>query len=331
MPRRRETWLSTQAEAPPAKTWVTAHLRLAQIQLLLGDLAKAQVNYTAALNLAKAWEAAKPANLLRRQELASVFSGMADLEIRLGQVHESVANYRAALGVLRPLDAGAPEGTRETVGICYNSLGVALTGVGPLAAALDAYRSATKVREGLVEQYPSNVRYQRRLEVTYINIGLVLGSEEGLGDPATAAVYLTKGREIAERLANLDSSNKQARDDLAGVYQNIGRVRSGLNPAAAVDWFLRSVAITHELLDISPVSVDHRWSLGILERQVAEALGRTNRIPGGSFACTCIQRRPYQFDSVSAAQERFFAGLDEVVLRPCRSSASRARRRRGIA
>ena len=34
---------------------LTAHLGLAQIQLLLGDLAKAQVNYTAALNLAKAW------------------------------------------------------------------------------------------------------------------------------------------------------------------------------------------------------------------------------------------------------------------------------------
>jgi len=259
---------------------LTAHLRLAQIQLLLGDLAKAQVNYMAALNLAKAWEAAKPTDPLRRQELASVFSGIADLEIRLGQLHESVANYRAALGVLEPIDAGAPEGTRETVGVCYNSLGVALTGVGPLAAALDAYRSAAKIREGLVEQYPSNVRYQRRLEVTYINIGLVLGSEVGLGDPATAAVYLTKGREIAERLANLDSGNRQARDDLAGVYQNIGRVQSGLNPAAAVDWFLRSIAITRELLEISPVSVDHRWSLGVLERQVAEALGRTNRIPG---------------------------------------------------
>ena len=259
---------------------LTAHLGLAQIQLLLGDLAKAQVNYTAALNLAKAWEAAKPTDPLRRQELASVFSGVADLEIRLGQVHESVANYRAALAVLEPIDAGAPERIRETAGVCYRNLGVALTGVGPLAAALDAYRSAAKIREGLVEQYPSNVRYQRRLEVTYVDIGLVLGSEGGMGDPAPAAVYMTKAREIAERLANLDSTNKQARDDLAGVYQNIGRVQSRSNPAAAVDWFLRSAAITRELLEISPVSVDHRRSLGVLEWQVAEVLGRTNRIPG---------------------------------------------------
>ena len=124
------------------------------------------------------------------------------------------------------------------------------------------------------------MRYQRRLDVTYINIGKVLGSEVGLGGPATAAIYLTKGREIAERLANLDSSNKQAKDDLAGVYENIGRVQSRLNPAAAVDWFLRSIAITRELLEVSPVSVDYRSWLGTREREVAEALGRTNRIPG---------------------------------------------------
>jgi tetratricopeptide (TPR) repeat protein len=259
---------------------LTAHFDLAQIQLLHGDLAKAQVNYTAALNLAKAWEAAKPTDPRRRQDLASVFSGMADLNIRQGQVHESVANYRAALGVLEPIDAGSPERIRETAGVCYRNLGVALTDMGPLADALDAYRSAAKIREGLVEQYPSNVRYQRRLEVTYVDIGLVLGSEGGLGDPATAAVYMTKAREIAERLAKLDSSNNQAKEDLAGVYQNIGQVQSGLNPAAAVDWFLRSVAITRELLRISPVSVDYRVSLGIQEREVAEALGRTNRIPG---------------------------------------------------
>jgi serine/threonine protein kinase/tetratricopeptide (TPR) repeat protein len=259
---------------------LTAHFNLAQIQLLLGDLAKAQVNYTAALNLAKAWEAVKPTAPQRRQVLAATFSGVADLEIRQGQVRESAANYRAALGVLEPIDAGASELTRDTAGRCYNSLGVALAEVGPLAAALDAYRSAAKIREGLVEQYPSNVLYQRRLEVTYINIGLVLGSEDGLGDPATAAVYVTKGREIAERLANLDSSNKQARDDLAGVYENIGRVQSRLNPAAAVDWFLRSIAITRELLEISPVSVDYREWLGIREWEVAETLGRTNRIQG---------------------------------------------------
>jgi hypothetical protein len=61
---------------------------------------------------------------------------------------------------------------------------------------------------------------------------------------------------------------------------NIGLVQSRLNPAAAVIWFLRSVAITRELLDISPVSVDYREWLGIREWEVAEALGRTNRIPG---------------------------------------------------
>ncbi len=259
---------------------IRANHTLAQMQYLRGDLAKAQVSFTAALNLAKAWEAAKPTDPQRRQVLATAFAGLASLETYQGQARESVANLRAALGVLEPMNAGASVLTRETAGTCYQNLGVALAEVGPRPAALDAYRSAAKIRESLVEQYPSNLLYQRRLEVSYISIGRILGSDGGLGDPATAAVYLTKGREIAERLANLDSSNKQARDDLAGVYQNIGQVQIRVNPAAAVDWFLRSIAITRELLDISPQSVDYREWLGIRERQVAEALGRTNRIQG---------------------------------------------------
>jgi tRNA A-37 threonylcarbamoyl transferase component Bud32/tetratricopeptide (TPR) repeat protein len=190
---------------------IRGYLTLAQMQQLLGDLAKAQVSYTAALNLAKAWEAAKPTDPQRRQVLANAFQGLANLEIYQGPVRESIANFRAALGVLEPIDAGASQQTRETAGVCYQNLGVALAVVGPRPAALDAYRSAAKIRESLVEQYPSNLLYQRRLEVSYISIGRILGSEGGLGDPATAAVYLTKGREIAERLANLDSGNKQAR------------------------------------------------------------------------------------------------------------------------
>jgi tetratricopeptide (TPR) repeat protein len=252
------------------------------MQYLRGDLAKAQVNYTAALNLAKAWEAAKPTDPLRRQFLAIAFSGIADLEVRLGQVHEPVANYRGALAVLEPIDAGSPERTKYTVGGLYNSLGGALTQTGPLPAALDAYRSAAKIRAGLVEQYPSDLGHQRRLMITNMNIAKVLGGTQhaSLGDPATAALYLTKARETAERLVNLDSSNTQAKDDLAGLYQDIGEVQSRLHPAAAVDWFLRSVAITRELLDISPQSVDYRWWLGTREWLLAETLGRINRLPG---------------------------------------------------
>jgi tetratricopeptide (TPR) repeat protein len=207
---------------------------------------------------------------------------VADLEVRLGQLHEAVANYRAALAVLEPIDAGSPERTKYTVGTIYNSMGGALTQTGPLPAALDPYRSAEKVRAGLVEQYPSDLNHQRRLMITNMNIAKVLGGTQhaSLGDPATAAVYLTKARETAERLANLDSSNTQAKDDLAGLYQDIGEVQSRLHPAAAVDWFLRSVAITRELLDISPQSVDYRWWLGTREWLLAETLGRINRLPG---------------------------------------------------
>jgi hypothetical protein len=40
------------------------------------------------------------------------------------------------------------------------------------------------------------------------------------------------------------------------------------------------LAITHELLEAQPNSVDERWWLGIREWQVAETLGRTDRVPG---------------------------------------------------
>ena len=310
---------------------LTAHFDLAQIQLLHGDLAKAQVNYTAALNLAKAWKAAKPTDPQRRQVLATVFSGLADLNIRQGRVHESVANYRAALGVLEPIDAGSPERIQETAGVCYRNLGVALTHVGPLAAALDAYRSASKIREGLVEQYPSNVRYQRRLEVTYVDIGLLLGSEGGMGDPATAAVYMTKAREIAERLAKLDSLQQPSKGGSRG-----GLSEHRTSPKRAESG--RGCGLVPKIgCDYARTPGD-KPGVGRLPCVARDSGTGGCRGPwpdqsdtGSSFACIRIQRRPYRFDSISAAEERFFAGLDEVVLRPCRPSASGARRRRGIA
>ena len=258
------------------------HYNLGQMQQRLGDLAKARINITAALSLARAYKGGAPSDAVRRQYLAAAFSGMGDLEVLMGQVHESLSHYRGALAVLEPIEDGTPAGTRQIIGTLYNNLGSALMQTGPLTAAVNAFRSAAEIREHLVNRYPSNVFYQRQLMITNNELGRVLGGSEyaSIGDAAAAAAYLIKSRQTAERLANLDSTNVQAKADLAWTYQNMGEVQSRLHPAAAVDWFLRSVAITRELLDVTPKSVDYHWLLGMREWQLAEALGRINRVPG---------------------------------------------------
>jgi len=98
-----------------------------------------------------------------------------------------------------------------------------------------------------------------------------------------------------------------------------------------VDWFLRSIAITRELLEISPVSVDYREWLGIREREVAETLGRTNRIQGALAHALGSRDGLINLIRSQPPRKDFSRDLMKSYCVLAESSESGARRRRGIA
>src|SRR5260370_3717774 len=101
-------------------------------------------------------------------------------------------------------------------GQAYGSLGNALGITGPLSAALDALRSSVEIHERLVRDHPSNSQVQRRLLVSYLNLGKVLGgaTNPNAGDTQAASMYFAKVREIAERLGRPHRNDVHAKIDL---------------------------------------------------------------------------------------------------------------------
>jgi eukaryotic-like serine/threonine-protein kinase len=259
---------------------VRVHFELGQMQNYVGKTDEARKHFMTALRLARPYQAAAPSDEDRRQFLAGALTGVADLQMDSQEMREGLANYREALAVLDSAEfRGLSPKTLEIVGTIHNSIGLALTETGPLSAALEALRHAAEIRERLIREYPGNLTYQRRLLITDLRIARVLGGTEfaSLGDPASASVYMAKARSIAERLAQLDSNNAQAKSDLLAAYAVIGEVESYSHFGAPIGWFRKSIAIAQELLRGAPGSANYRWQLAIGSQRLADVLARSGR------------------------------------------------------
>jgi tetratricopeptide (TPR) repeat protein len=244
----------------------------------VGKTDEAQTHIMTALRLARPYQAAAPSDEGRRQFLAATLTGVADLQIASQQAREALANYREALAILDSAEfRGRSPKTLQIVGTIHNSIGLALMETGPLSAALEALRHAAEIRERLIREYPANLTYQRNLLITDLRIGRVLGGTElaSMGDPASASVYVAKARSIAERLAQLDSNNAQAKSDLVAAYARTGEVESYSHLGAAIDWFRKSVTIAQELVRGAPGSAHYRGQLATSSWQLAGVLARS--------------------------------------------------------
>jgi tetratricopeptide (TPR) repeat protein len=259
---------------------IQAHYELGQMENYVGKADEAEQHITIALRLARPYQAAAPSDEGRRQFLAAALTGVADLQIASQQVREALTNYREALAVLDGAEfRGRSPKTLQIVGTIHNSIGLALTETGPLSDALEALRHAAEIREWLIREYPANLTYQRNLLITDLRIARVLGGTEfaSMGDAVSASMYIAKARSIAERLAQLDSNNAQAKSDLAYAYATSAEVESYSHFGAAMDWFRKSIAIAQELLRGAPGSANYRWQLAIRSQQLADVLARSGR------------------------------------------------------
>jgi serine/threonine protein kinase/tetratricopeptide (TPR) repeat protein len=255
---------------------IESHHSLARMQLHVGNTKEGRKNSGDALRLAKAFHAARPADGSRSQLLATAYYDLASVLVTIGQFQEAFPNFRAALAAIEFVH---DESSERAVGRIYGSLGNALGSTGPLAAAVDALRSSVEINERLIRDHASNTQYERNLFVSYLNLGKVLGgvTNPNAGDTQAASVYFAKVRQIAERLARLDSKNSQAKIDLGYAYRWTGTIELVSHPDAAAEWYRKAIAITRELLSQAPNSVNLRWQNAARSLEFAEALKRARR------------------------------------------------------
>ena len=268
--------LQRPSDAAASQRLIETQHSLAKMQFHVGKTEDARKNAREALRLAKAFQAARPGDENRAHLLATAYYDLASVQQYAGQVEEALLNFRAALAAI---EFAHDEPSDRLAAQVYSSLGYALGRTGPLSAALDALRCSVEIHERLVRNDATNPQYQRELFVSYLNLGIVSGgvTNPNAGDTQAASMYFAKAREIAERLASLDSKNSQAKIDLGYAYRWTGTSELISHPDAAVEWYRKAIAITRDALSQAPDSVNYRWQNAARSLEFAEALKRARQ------------------------------------------------------
>jgi tetratricopeptide (TPR) repeat protein len=152
--------------------------------------------------------------------------------------------------------------------------------------AIKALPGATKVRERLVKDaltYLDSLAaeahddpvLQQELAAAYERVGDVRGGASGgsLGDLAGAIESYTKALQIREALVATNSSDRQARRDLAGTEKKIGDSLSVTSkPGDGVDYLRKALALDLDLSKAQPRDDDLQVELADIHTALGHAL-----------------------------------------------------------
>jgi serine/threonine-protein kinase len=252
------------------------HYHLGRAYRELGRLQEAEDSLTEA-------RALQERLLDRDPESADCQRHLADIWSALGQVYAdrkgdalgpAEAAYQKALGIMEPLAARQPPAPadEDAVGDIYSGLGHVYHARGQNEQARQAYLKALAIEQKLVREHPATVNYRSDLAGSYFGLGSVLYPE---GRRQEAWDANQKAREIRERLVEEHGSVTQLAADLGKSYRALG-VQSDM-PAAALDWFAKSIQTLEGVRKKEPRDRETRSQLGAAYEGRARALTRLGR------------------------------------------------------
>jgi eukaryotic-like serine/threonine-protein kinase len=189
----------------------------------------------------------KPEDPLRKRLLAATYSGLGSVQLNSLETDKAVESLRTALGVLGTDPNGSEDHDRALV-LLYGPMGYALNELGSHAEAIASYKRAIAIAEDLAQRFPSK-RARRNLYTLYNNIALVSAGRDTLnaGQTEQGQIYARKAVTAAEELLASDTTNVQARSDLAYTYTAMGDSLASRRPSDAREWYRKAVAVTKEL------------------------------------------------------------------------------------
>ncbi len=156
---------------------------------------------------------------------------LAEIESRNGRYGRAVSLYRIALDLARRVDPGGAEPSLR--GEIYLQLGTALSRVGRLDEATEAYGEARRIFEDATQ--PDRVG-----EALY-GLGSVLAKD---GDYDGAMLHFERAQGLFEQYEDMRNLSR-VRDQAGTLLMQIGR------PADAVEHFTASLAVKQHLRDVA--------------------------------------------------------------------------------
>lgn len=229
--------------------------------------------------------AASPSSHEVRLRVAAAFSRLGYMLGASGQLQESLENCRKALGMLgelereRPGDAAVLAATASAhvgLGQVQDSL------ANDRPQALDEFRKALAIDEGLAAADPSNLKYKRRLVADLFNLAETLEKE---GDVSAALASQRRAMGLAEALTAADPADAEAQGLLATVASRVGNLLvSAGKPAPAIGVLGRALRILDSLSATDPANQQTRARTAVVHAGLGKAharLGADVRLPSG--------------------------------------------------
>jgi tetratricopeptide (TPR) repeat protein len=220
---------------------------------------------------------AENSNLLLRT-LGGAYQRMGDVALEMGQTAEAGKQYDRALAIFEQLAAldAADDVGKWNLAVMYEKKGTINHRLhGDVARTRDFYRKATQLREALA----GGPRREPKLTQPLVDNALALSyaAEANLallmGDPALARDYLQQALKLREKLAELDSKNRQAKEGLATLYVSLGQVSFHLRDAdAAQASYLKALQLREALANADPDSVAFQKGLVDLHHKLGDML-----------------------------------------------------------
>jgi serine/threonine protein kinase/tetratricopeptide (TPR) repeat protein len=221
--------------------------------------------------------------------LAVAYFKSAELFERLGDQGEALQSYERAANVFQELfdHSATADDTRTKLAMCYNNIGLLRANRGETQAALAAYRKAITLQEGLIADGAAAFSHERDLALTLGNLGLLYGQTDQIQDAWT---HYERAIEIQERLLERQPVDPTLRRRLASTYNNVSFLYQTADPAKALEFSSRSLAMLRPLAAAGTTNRTAESDLGLALNNHGSLLSRSGQLDAaGTYYTEAIE------------------------------------------
>lgn len=229
----------------------------------LGNLAQAQAEYRAGIDILERLLKNDPNNALWKQNLSLAYGKVGDTVLAKGDFSNASESYRDGLKLIEQLTSADPGNSQwqRVRAQAYRNIGDLLAARGDLAGATQSYRTSLAISQKLTGSDPTNDGLLRDLILSLNKVGGVLLQ---MGDYAGAQQSYSQGLAIAIRLAQSDSGNTGWQRDLAASYVRIGDLQWAQGDVtSALQSYRASLEITERLAQSDSGNTDWQHDLAV--------------------------------------------------------------------
>jgi len=280
----------SQGDASLQRELAEAYLKVGDLQgnpyePNLGDTQGAEGSYTKALAISTALVHLNGKDDEARRYLARSYQSLGEVEPILGKPSDGVANLRKATEIFEGLVRSDPRDKQLRIQLAdaFQSLGdlqghSGLQNLGDRTGALESYRKAVSIFDGLAAEDSNDVKAKGGGAVMRVRVG---DMQQAQGDLDGALENYRGALQRAELLFAADPKNDRFRRILALSYRKLGDIENQkASFKQALEYARKAEDINEDLAAADPENAQAKNNYALSQTTVADLLNKTGDRPG---------------------------------------------------